>query len=86
MVTMIDDGVLHRVIASAYKAGKVVAIVCHSICVLLKTRISNGDLLVKGKASTGFANSEEAHADAFVGQKIHFSGSQKRRGSWRRPT
>ncbi len=33
-------------------------------------RGANGELLVKGKTWTGFANSEEAFADAFVGQRI----------------
>lgn len=70
MVTMIDDKALHDFVAKAYEAGKIVAIVCHGTCVLLKTRLSNGDLLVKGKTWTGFANSEEAFADAFVGKKI----------------
>jgi putative intracellular protease/amidase len=70
MVTMIDDSALHGYVAAAYEAGKVVAIVCHGTCVLLKTRLSNGDLLVKGKTWTGFANAEEAFADAWVGQKI----------------
>jgi putative intracellular protease/amidase len=70
MVTMIDDTDLHAFIARAYEAGKIVSIVCHGTCILLKTRLSNGDLLVKGKTWTGFANSEEAFADAFVGQKI----------------
>lgn len=70
MVTMIDDEALHAFVARAYEAGKIVAIVCHGTCVLLKTRLSNGELLVKGKTWTGFANSEEAYADAFVGQKI----------------
>ncbi|MCZ8150912.1 MAG: type 1 glutamine amidotransferase domain-containing protein [Rhodobacteraceae bacterium] len=70
MVTMIDDTDLHAFVARAYEAGKIVAIVCHGTCVLLKTRLSNGDLLVKGKTWTGFANSEEAFADAFVGKRI----------------
>ena len=70
MVTMIDDADLHAFVAKAYEGGKVVAIVCHGTCVLLKTKLSNGDLLVKGKTWTGFANSEESYADAFVGQKI----------------
>ncbi|MGI1662786.1 type 1 glutamine amidotransferase domain-containing protein [Palleronia sp. KMU-117] len=70
MVTMIDDAELHAFVARAYEAGKIVAVVCHGTCVLLKTRLSNGDLLVKGKTWTGFANSEEAFADAFVGMKI----------------
>lgn len=70
MVTMIDDTALHAFVARAYEAGKVVAVVCHGTCILLKTRLSNGDLLVKGKTWTGFANSEEAYADAWVGRKI----------------
>ncbi|RYH07606.1 type 1 glutamine amidotransferase domain-containing protein [Tropicimonas sp. IMCC6043] len=70
MVTMIGDTDLHDFVARAYEAGKIVAVVCHGTCVLLKTRLSSGDLLVKGKTWTGFANSEEAYADAFVGMKI----------------
>lgn len=70
MVTMIDDRALHAFIARAYEAGRIVAVVCHGTCILLKTQLSNGDLLVKGKTWTGFANSEEAYADAWVGQKI----------------
>lgn len=70
MVTMVNDQALHGFIAKAYEAGKIVAIVCHGTCVLLKTRLSNGELLVKGKTWTGFANSEEQFADGFVGQKI----------------
>ena len=68
MVTMIDDAQLHAFVARAYEAGKVVGVICHGTCVLLKTRLSNGELLVKGKTWTGFANSEEAFADSFVGQ------------------
>lgn len=70
MVTMIDDNDLHTFVASAYEAGKVVSIVCHGTSILLKTRLSNGDLLVKGKTWTGFADAEEQFADNFVGQKI----------------
>lgn len=70
MVTMIDDTDLHGFVARAYEAGKVVAVVCHGTCVLLKTRLSNGELLVKGKTWTGFANAEEAFADSFVGKRI----------------
>ncbi len=70
MVTMIDDADLHAFIAKAYEAGKVVSIVCHGTCILLKTWLSNGELLVKGKTWTGFADAEEQFADDFVGQKI----------------
>lgn len=70
MVTMIDDGDLHAFVARAYEADKIVAIVCHGTCVLLKTRLANGDLLVKGKTWTGFADAEEAYADSFAGTRI----------------
>ena len=70
MVTFIEYEPLHRLVASFYEAGKVVAVVCHATCVLLKTRLSDGSLLVDGKTWTGFADSEEKFADEFVGQKI----------------
>lgn len=44
--------------------------VCHATCILLRTRLSTGDLLVTGKTWTGFANSEEDYADEFVGRRI----------------
>ena len=37
---------------------------------LLDTKLTNGDLLVKNKTWTGFANSEEQFADNFVGKRI----------------
>ncbi|WP_306117346.1 MULTISPECIES: type 1 glutamine amidotransferase domain-containing protein [unclassified Roseitalea] len=70
MVTMIDDERVHRFVAEFYEAGKVTAAVCHGTCILLKTRLSTGDLLVKGKRWTGFADSEEAYVEQAVGQKI----------------
>lgn len=70
MVTMIDDEALHSFLVRAYEMGKVVSLVCHATCVLLKARLSNGDYLVKDKTWTGFANSEEAFADSFVGTRI----------------
>ena len=70
MFTFYNDEKLHQFIAGFYETGKVTAIVCHATCVLLKTVLSNGDLLVKGKTWTGFANSEEQFADDFVGQRI----------------
>jgi putative intracellular protease/amidase len=70
MVTMVDDTDLHAFVARAYEAGKIVAVVCHGTCILLKTKLSNGDLLVSGKTWTGFADAEEKFADDFVGQKI----------------
>lgn len=70
MYTFIDNVKLHKFVSDFYEAGKVVAIVCHATCVLLKTKTKDGELLVDGKTWTGFANSEEQFADNFVGMKI----------------
>lgn len=70
MYTFIDDERVHELVASCYEQGKITAVVCHATCVLLKTRLSSGELLVKDKTWTGFANSEEDYADAFVGQEV----------------
>jgi putative intracellular protease/amidase len=70
MYTFIDNAQVHALVAAFYEAGKVTAVICHATCVLLKTRLADGRLLVEGKTWTGFANSEERFADDFVGQKI----------------
>jgi putative intracellular protease/amidase len=70
MYTFYDDERVHGLLAAFYEAGKVAAVICHSTCVLLKTRLSDGRLLVEGKTWTGFANSEERYADEFVNQRI----------------
>lgn len=70
MYTFIDNTKLHKFVSDFYEAGKVVAIVCHATCVLLKAKSKDGKLLVDGKTWTGFANSEEQFADNFVGMKI----------------
>ena len=70
MYTFYNDESLHQFVIDFYEAGKVVALVCHATCVLLKTTLSDGTLLVDGKTWTGFADAEEAYADQYVGQKI----------------
>jgi putative intracellular protease/amidase len=50
--------------------GRIAAVVCHATCVLLDATTPDGDLVVAGRTWTGFANSEEAYADEFVGQRI----------------
>jgi putative intracellular protease/amidase len=70
MYTFYRDKRVHDLAAAFYQAGKVTAVVCHATCILLKIRLSNGELLVKGKTWTGFANSEEDYADEYVGQPI----------------
>jgi len=70
MYTFINNEALHRLVAAFYEQGKVVAIVCHAACILLKTKTSDGKLLAEGKTWTGFADSEEDFADSFVGKRI----------------
>ncbi len=61
---------LQKLFVDFYEAGKPSASVCHSTTLLLEAKKSNGELLVKGKTWTGFANSEEDYADKAVGKKI----------------
>lgn len=70
MITFRGNEKLQALVAQFYEAGKVTALVCHGTCLLLETKLKSGELLVKGKTWTGFANSEEAFADAFVGKRI----------------
>jgi putative intracellular protease/amidase len=46
-------------IESFLKAGKAVATVCHAGAALLNVKEASGDFAIKGKAVTGFTNSEE---------------------------
>ncbi len=70
MYTFFNDERVHRLAVQVYEADKVLTVICHATCILLKAKLSNGKLLVEGKTWTGFANSEEEYADAYVGQKI----------------
>lgn len=70
MYTFRGNEALQQLFVSFYEAGKPAATVCHSTTLLLEAKKSNGELLVKGKTWTGFANSEEDVADQVVGQKI----------------
>jgi putative intracellular protease/amidase len=70
MYTFVADERVHALVASFYEAGKVTAVICHATCVLLKTRLADGRLLVEGKTWTGFANSEERYVDEYVGLRV----------------
>lgn len=70
MYTFATDERVHALLAACYEAGKVTAVLCHGTAALLRTRLSSGELLVRGKTWTGFANTEEDYADAYVGQRI----------------
>lgn len=70
MYTFHKNEAVHGLLRDFSEAGKPVAVICHATCALLKTRLSDGSLLVAGKTWTGFANSEEDYADEFVGERI----------------
>ncbi|MCB0550155.1 MAG: type 1 glutamine amidotransferase domain-containing protein [Phaeodactylibacter sp.] len=70
MYTYRGNKELEKLFAAFYEAGKPSAAVCHSTTLLLEAKGSDGELLVKGKAWTGFADAEEEYADQAVGMKI----------------
>ncbi|MBP6660681.1 MAG: type 1 glutamine amidotransferase domain-containing protein [Chitinophagales bacterium] len=70
MYTFKGNKDLEKLFVSFYEAGKPSSAVCHSTTLLLEAKKSNGELLVKGKTWTGFADAEEEFADKAVGMKI----------------
>jgi len=66
MFTFKDASNLHAKFVEFYEAGKVAAVLCHGTALLRYARLSNGELLAKGKTVTGFANVEEDFADNAV--------------------
>jgi putative intracellular protease/amidase len=70
MYTFFASEAVHRLAAAFYERGKVTCVICHATCVLLKARLSGGELLVTRKTWTGFANSEEDYADSVAGTRI----------------
>lgn len=70
MYTFRGNADLEKLFADFYESGKPSAAVCHSTTLLLEAKKSNGELLVKGKTWTGFADAEEEFADQAVGMKI----------------
>ncbi|GAA4127873.1 type 1 glutamine amidotransferase domain-containing protein [Nocardioides fonticola] len=70
MITFRSDDRVKQLVARFLESGRIAAVVCHATCVLLDATLSSGELVVAGRTWTGFANSEEDTADAFVGQRI----------------
>lgn len=58
-----EEGTSISLIETMHRAGKPVAAVCHGPAVLLNTRDPQGLSLVRGRAVTGFSNSEERAAN-----------------------
>lgn len=70
MMTFPTHAGLHAWVRSVWEADKVLAVVCHATCLLLTATDQSGARLVEGRTWTGFADAEEAFADAWVGQRI----------------
>lgn len=70
MFTFRNDEHLKAVVAGFLAADKIAAVVCHATSLLLDAELPDGSLIVAGRTWTGFANSEEDAADAFVGQAL----------------
>lgn len=70
MYTFKGNKNLEKLFVQFYESQKPSAAVCHSTTLLLEAKKSNGELLVKGKTWTGFADAEEEFADKAVGMKI----------------
>lgn len=70
MYTFKGNKDLENLFVSFYEAGKPSSAVCHSTTLLLEAKTTKGELLVKGKTWTGFADAEEEFADKAVGMKI----------------
>lgn len=70
MYTFRGNNDLEKLFVAFYESGKPTAAVCHSTTLLLEAKTSDGELVVKGKTWTGFADAEEEFADQAVGMKI----------------
>jgi putative intracellular protease/amidase len=70
MYTFHNDGRVKDLVGRFIADGRVAAVVCHATCVLLDATTPDGALVVANRTWTGFANSEEAYADEFVGTRI----------------
>lgn len=70
MYTFRGNKDLEQIFVKFYESNKPSAAVCHSTTLLLEAKKTNGELLVKGKTWTGFADAEEEFADKAVGMKI----------------
>lgn len=70
MYTFRHDSRVIDLVGRFIDSGRVCAVVCHATCVLLEATTGDGVPVVRGRTWTGFANSEEDAADAFVGMSI----------------
>lgn len=70
MQTFRRDRRVKDLVGGFLATDRIAAVVCHATCVLLDATLPDGELIVRGRTWTGFANSEEDVADAYVGRRI----------------
>jgi putative intracellular protease/amidase len=70
MFTFRDHLGLRTAIRAFYDAGKPVVALCHGVAALMDITLADGSYLITGRTMTGFANVEEAVADAIVGKQV----------------
>lgn len=70
MFTFRDHPALQRALRAFYESNRVTAALCHGVAALMEVRLADDSHLIAGKTMTGFANVEEAYADALVGQPV----------------
>lgn len=70
MFTFPAETGLHALLAAFHAAEKPTAALCHGTCALLYVAGPDGAPLIRGRTMTGFANSEEDFADAYVGRPV----------------
>lgn len=70
MFTFREHPDLQHALRVFYESKRVTAALCHGVAALIDIQLSDGSYLIAGKTITGFANEEEAYADAFVGRQV----------------
>jgi putative intracellular protease/amidase len=71
MFDLVDNAISQQIIREFWEAGKIVSAVCHGAAALLKAKLANGDLLIKGHRVTGFSNEEEIAVDRQKDMPFH---------------
>ncbi|HDX0838836.1 TPA: type 1 glutamine amidotransferase domain-containing protein [Stenotrophomonas maltophilia] len=75
-----ESHLLQEITPIIYERGGIVSTVCHGYCGLLNSRVSGGELLVKGRRITGFSLTEEILAG--VSKEMPCNAQQEMSRRW----
>lgn len=76
-----DSEGLQAITRAIWERGGIVSAVCHGYCGLLNSRLSDGNLLVKGRKVTGFSWNEEVLAGVAADMPYNAEAEMKQRGA-----